>query len=115
MSDSLTLTFIDKKLLQTTLIDADNAIHYTLTTTSSGFRGKKITTISAASGSVGLINWREKTFTINGVEKKWEDLKTRSAGVFRTEREWNWGPRPFNLKYHDSHKELLVRCAIPSS
>ncbi|KAK7017812.1 hypothetical protein R3P38DRAFT_3560437 [Favolaschia claudopus] len=107
MSDSLTLTFVDKKLLQTTLIDPDNAIHYTLTTTS-GFRGKKITTITAASGLVGSIDWREKTFTINGVEKKWDDLKTRSAGVFRTERNWNWGPRPFNLKYQDAHKELLA-------
>lgn len=25
------------------------------------------------------------------------------------EREWNWANRPYLLKYHDSHKELLVR------
>ncbi|KAJ6529618.1 hypothetical protein B0H19DRAFT_1274014 [Mycena capillaripes] len=24
------------------------------------------------------------------------------------EREWNWGSRPYNLKYRDSHKALLV-------
>ncbi|KAJ6545483.1 hypothetical protein B0H19DRAFT_999202 [Mycena capillaripes] len=101
------LTFVDKKLLDTAVVGPEGAVCYT-TTTTSGFRGRKITTITAASGLLGFINWREKVFVINGVQREWDDLKERSGGIFSSEREWNWGNRPYKLKYHDSDKELLA-------
>ncbi|KAK7038565.1 hypothetical protein R3P38DRAFT_2906548 [Favolaschia claudopus] len=104
---TLALTFADKKLLDTAVIGPDGAVHYT-TTTTSGLRGRKITTVGAASGIIGFINWRDKTFVINGVPRSWDDLKSRSGGLFSSEREWNWANRPFKLQYHDSHQELLA-------
>ncbi|KAJ7679661.1 hypothetical protein B0H17DRAFT_1077680 [Mycena rosella] len=101
------LTFSDKKLVDSPIVGAEGAVHYT-TSTTHGFRGRKITTIMAASGIVGVIDWRKKTFAINGVQRDWDDLKERSGGIFSSEREWNWANRPYNLKYHHSHKELLA-------
>ncbi|KAK7062474.1 hypothetical protein R3P38DRAFT_2835337 [Favolaschia claudopus] len=98
---SIPLTFTGDNILKTALIGPDNAVHYTTSTT------------SGASGANGVINWRDKTFTIHGEERKWKDLKSRTVGYLaRAEREWNWGPRPFRLKYHNSQKELL---ATPST
>ncbi|KAJ6471095.1 hypothetical protein C8R47DRAFT_1147850 [Mycena vitilis] len=104
---SIPLTFLAEKLLDTAIVGPEGAVYYTLATTS-GFRGRKITTITAASGLSGFINWREKVFIINGVQRDWDELKERSGGLFSSEREWNWGNRPYKLKYHDSHKELLA-------
>ncbi|KAK6987468.1 hypothetical protein R3P38DRAFT_2574792 [Favolaschia claudopus] len=105
---SLPLTFADKKLLETSLIGPDNMVYYTTSTTKS-CSGRKLTTVTAASGVVGLINWRDKTFSLNGAMKKWDELKSKSAGMCHSDREWNWGPRPFNLKYHGNcSKELLA-------
>jgi hypothetical protein len=70
-----TLTFVDKKLVDSSLVGPNGAVYYT-TTTTHGFRGRKITTIMAGSGLVGAINWREKTFIINGVQRKWSDLRS---------------------------------------
>lgn len=78
---SIALTFVDKQLLRTALVGAEGAVHYT-TSTTSGFLGRKVTTINAASGLVGVINWREKTFNINGVQREWDDLKSRTGGIF---------------------------------
>ncbi|KAJ7784928.1 hypothetical protein DFH07DRAFT_763541 [Mycena maculata] len=119
---SIALTFVAKDLLDSAVVGPEGAIHYS-TITSSGMMGRKVTTINSASGLVGMINWREKEFVINGVQRKWDHLKSRgelfSAYVLLvvlavdaddsvSEREWNWGPRPFTLKYHDFHKELLA-------
>ncbi|KAF8212795.1 hypothetical protein K438DRAFT_1928045 [Mycena galopus ATCC 62051] len=104
---AIPLQFADRKLLETVVVGPEGAVHYTLTTTH-GLRGRKITTIAAASGISGLINWREKVFVINGVQREWDSLKTHTGGLFSADRDWNWGPRPFKLKYHDSHKELLA-------
>ncbi|KAJ7657209.1 hypothetical protein DFH06DRAFT_1328034 [Mycena polygramma] len=108
---SLPLTFLDKKLITSALVGPDGATHYTFNSTK-GFLGRKVTTINAASGLVGCINWREKTFNINGVQQEWKHIKSRSAGIFSSEREWTWGNKPYKLKYHNSHKELL---ATPSA
>ncbi|KAJ7141945.1 hypothetical protein C8R43DRAFT_1238318 [Mycena crocata] len=108
---SLPLTFTDKKLLQSPLVGPESAVHYT-TTTTKGMRGRKVTTIMATSGVVGVIDWREKVFSINGVQRKWEDLKKRSNGIFSSEREWIWDRWSYKLKYHHHNKELL---ATPSS
>jgi hypothetical protein len=78
---SIALTFVDKKLLESAVIGPEGVVHYTLDTTS-GFLGRKISTITAASGLVGIINWREKLFIINGVQQEWEDLEEKTGGLF---------------------------------
>ncbi|KAJ7083457.1 hypothetical protein C8R44DRAFT_753473 [Mycena epipterygia] len=112
---SLALTFVHRNLIETPLVGAEGAVHYTVNTTRGTWGGRKITTIVAASGLVGVINWREKIFIINGVQREWDDLKARSGGVFSREREWNWGNRPYHLKYHDSDKELLATPSFGNS
>ncbi|KAJ7141606.1 hypothetical protein C8R46DRAFT_1361199 [Mycena filopes] len=104
---ALALTFLDRKLIDTAVAAPDGAVYYT-TTSTHGFRGRKITTITAGSGLVGSINWRDDLFVINGVAKKWDQLKSRSGGFLSSEREWNWDGRPYTLKYHNSQKELLA-------
>ncbi|KAJ7474376.1 hypothetical protein B0H11DRAFT_2282234 [Mycena galericulata] len=109
---SLALTFSENQLLDSTLIGTDGAVYYT-TSTSSGFLlGRKVTTITAAGGLVGIIDWRRKIFTINGVKREWHHLKSRTGGIFSSQREWNWGNKPYTLKYRDSNRELL---ATPNS
>ncbi|KAJ7161849.1 hypothetical protein C8R43DRAFT_1123565 [Mycena crocata] len=73
---STRLTFTDKKLLQSPLVGPEAAVYYT-TTTTSVFRGRKVTTIMGTNGVVGIINWRDKIFAINDVQRKWKDLKKR--------------------------------------
>ncbi|KAJ7478489.1 hypothetical protein FB451DRAFT_1172820 [Mycena latifolia] len=107
------LIFTDRHLLASSLVGADGVVHYTTSTTGGNFRGRKITTIVAAGGRelVGLIDWRGMTLSINGVQRKFDDVRAKS-GMFSSEQEWDWGHRPYKLKYDDSHKELL---AIPPS
>ncbi|KAJ7445425.1 hypothetical protein FB451DRAFT_1412707 [Mycena latifolia] len=100
------LTFTDKDLLGSPLAGTDGAVCYT-TSTTRGFRGRKTTTITSP-GLVGLIDWREKTFTIGGVQRKWDEMKKRSTGIFSSEREWSWGHSAYKLKYHHGDKELLA-------
>ncbi|KAJ6545465.1 hypothetical protein B0H19DRAFT_1075772 [Mycena capillaripes] len=100
------LTFVDKKLLDTVVIGPEGAVYYTTRTTTSGGRNHNITTITAASGLLGFINWPEKVFVINGMQRPWDDLRERWGGL--SEREWNWGNRPYKLKYNESYKELLA-------
>lgn len=78
---SIALTFVDKKLLESAVIGPEGVVHYTLDT-ASGFLGRKISTITAASGLVGIINWREKLFIINGVQQEWEDLEEKTGVLF---------------------------------
>ncbi|KAJ7210902.1 hypothetical protein GGX14DRAFT_625149, partial [Mycena pura] len=108
---SLALTFLDSKLLKTSLVGPDGAVHYT-TSTTSGLRGRKVTTITAASGAVGVIDWRQKLFTINGAQRAWKELKSNPGGILNSKREWNWGDRPYMFKFNRSEKELL---ATPTS
>ncbi|KAJ7679642.1 hypothetical protein B0H17DRAFT_1139064 [Mycena rosella] len=70
----------------------------------------------AVNGLASMMNWRDKTFAINDVQRKWDDLKSRSNGRFSSnhwvrtairERGWNWMDRVYHLKYHHSHEELL--------
>ncbi|KAJ7205694.1 hypothetical protein B0H12DRAFT_1160153 [Mycena haematopus] len=103
---SIAFTFADKTLLDTNVIAPGGTVQYAITTTN-GFFGRKATTIVAASGVPGLIDWRKKAFVINGVQKKWNDLKSR-GGVFSSSRDWDWGNRPFKLKYHRSDHEILA-------
>ncbi|KAJ7144155.1 hypothetical protein C8R44DRAFT_759544 [Mycena epipterygia] len=105
---SIAFTFADQNLLDSPLVGAEGTVHYS-TSTTSGFRGRKLTTLMAASGLIGVIDWRKKIFVIDGVQRGWDTLKSRSGGIFSSEREWNWGSRPYHLKYHDSQKELLAK------
>ncbi|KAJ6470887.1 hypothetical protein C8R45DRAFT_1014858 [Mycena sanguinolenta] len=105
------LTFIDKKLLDTPVVGDEGAVHYT-TSTTKGLMGRKVTTITAASGLVGYINWREKIFVINGLEWSWSQLRSRSSGFFEPLYQWQWGDKSYKLEYHDMHRSLL---ATPSS
>ncbi|KAJ7438378.1 hypothetical protein B0H11DRAFT_1935272 [Mycena galericulata] len=104
---SIALTFTEKHLLESPIVGPEGAVHYTITT-SRGLMGRKATTIGATSGLVGVIDWREETFNINGFQRKIETLKAHAGGILNAEREWNWGYRPFHLKYHDWHTELLA-------
>ncbi|KAJ7060927.1 hypothetical protein C8F01DRAFT_177465 [Mycena amicta] len=103
---SIAYTFRGQDLLNTNIVGPDNIVYYT-TQTTSGFRGRKVTTIQGMNAS-GVIDWRAEHFILNGVERKWDDLKHRSGGIFSSEREWIWGDCPFILKYHHSHTELLA-------
>jgi hypothetical protein len=77
---STALTFVTEELLNTTIVAPDGGVHYT-TTTTDGWLGRKVTTVSATSGLVGFIDWREKVFIINGVQQKWDELKSRPKGI----------------------------------
>ncbi|KAF8198823.1 hypothetical protein K438DRAFT_1966790 [Mycena galopus ATCC 62051] len=101
------LTFTDKNFLETAVVGPEGAVHYT-TTTTSGFLGRKVTTISSASGLGGCINWRDEAFAINGVVREWDSIKTHLGGLFSSEYQWKWGPRPFKLEFQDSHNEIIA-------
>ncbi|KAJ6628337.1 hypothetical protein B0H10DRAFT_2428892 [Mycena sp. CBHHK59/15] len=108
----IALTFASQQLLNSPVFGAEGAVHYTTTTTSGAYHAHKVTTIVAASGLVGIINWLDKTFTINGLQCQWDHLKCPVGGVFSSAREWKWDHKIYTLKYHDSHRELL---ATPNS
>jgi hypothetical protein len=74
MTESISLTFAHKDHLQSPLVDATGAVHYT-TATTTGIRGNKVTTITAAS-VVGEIDWRKKTFALGGVRRGWDALRS---------------------------------------
>ncbi|KAF7367067.1 hypothetical protein MSAN_00966100 [Mycena sanguinolenta] len=107
---SIALTFTGKEILDTPIVGPDGAVHYT-TSSTHGFRGRKVTTITAASGLVGCINWREEVFVINGQEWSWSKVRSRS-GFFKLSYEWHWNERSYKLEYHDMNKSLL---ATPTS
>jgi hypothetical protein len=75
MSDSPSLIFTQKNLLESTVVDSSGALHYT-TTTTTGLRGRKVTTITGAN-AVGEINWRDQTFAIGDVCRGWDALRSR--------------------------------------
>ncbi|KAJ6480561.1 hypothetical protein C8R47DRAFT_1218750 [Mycena vitilis] len=110
---SIPLTFLDKRLLESTIVDPDGVVHYT-TTTTRGFGGRKVTTINSATGVAGATNWREKTFVINSVQREVKDIKSRSGGVFDKERQWSWGDKSYKLK-PGGLRTLLVRLRLSSS
>ncbi|KAJ7853302.1 hypothetical protein B0H14DRAFT_3654752 [Mycena olivaceomarginata] len=110
MSDSPSLIFTQKNLLESTLVDSSGALHYT-TGTTTGLCGRKVTTITGAS-AVGEINWREKTFAIRDVCRGWDALRSRVGVASGSEREWKWDKHVYTLTYVNAYKELL---ATPTS
>ncbi|KAF8142892.1 hypothetical protein K438DRAFT_1877144 [Mycena galopus ATCC 62051] len=105
---TLALKFLTKHLLESAIIGPDDAVHYH-TTSTRGFGGRKTTTITAASGLqfVGVINWREHTFEINGVKRRWDEIRTH---LNKSAYEWYWDTigKPYRLEYDESFKELLA-------
>ncbi|KAJ7205685.1 hypothetical protein B0H12DRAFT_1330420 [Mycena haematopus] len=82
---SLALTFTNKHISDSPIVGPDGIAH-NRTTTTSGLIERKVTTVTAASGLVGSINWRENAFEIGGVRRirgdQDRDLKLRSNGIF---------------------------------
>ncbi|KAF7305572.1 hypothetical protein HMN09_00810400 [Mycena chlorophos] len=116
MAAPIPFSFLGAHINDSAVVGPDQAVHYEISTTR-GFMKRKVTTIKSADGVTGSINWREETFTLNGVEKQWDDLQHReTTGIFhipKMERTWNWSERPYNLKYVDRHKELLATPTFP--
>lgn len=77
-------TFADKDILQSLLLpDLDHVSTYFTIRTSSNILWRKITTLSPGSATTvdhsyptGSIDWRNKTFTIGGIVKSTQSLKT---------------------------------------
>ncbi|KAJ7190164.1 hypothetical protein GGX14DRAFT_580047 [Mycena pura] len=101
---STALTFVEKDLLESPVASPDGDWHYTTNTTRS-FWGPKSTAVTAASGLIGMIEWRAKVFVLNGEVREVKDLKCRAAG---DGCQWGWGSGPYVLQYSNSHKELLA-------
>ncbi|KAJ7216077.1 hypothetical protein GGX14DRAFT_696445 [Mycena pura] len=105
------LTFTDKHILDSGVVDPAGMLRYT-TGTTRGFVRRKVTNITGANGIVGTIDWREKAFTINGVQRRWDEVMKKLPGGGRRFRdstyEWNWSSKQYRLEYHNSHKELLA-------
>jgi hypothetical protein len=60
----------------------NDALMYSISTTRSMFRGRKVTSIRNASGRVvGAIDWKGKTFQVQDRTIPWRTLKS-SAGFF---------------------------------
>ncbi|KAJ7056435.1 hypothetical protein C8F01DRAFT_369925 [Mycena amicta] len=103
-----TLTFSNKKLVDSSLIGEDGGVYYTTSSTKGAIRGRKVTTIRAASGLVGMIDWRKKVFVINGVEKRFGDVR---SGGFLTNwrgRRWQWSNKMYKVKFQHMQKEILA-------
>ena len=101
---SIALTFVDKNLLESPIVGSDGAVHYT-TSTTHGVLHRKVTTIMAASGLVGTINWRDESFVINGVQRGWDSLRSRSGGIFSS-CAFQFASRPIKNLYQGTRMEL---------
>jgi hypothetical protein len=74
----------------------DNSPIYTVRTTSTFLRGRKLTLLidaNPAGGStvVGAIHWRQRLLEVRGEKHKWSELKRREGSVFGRTRYWRWG------------------------
>ncbi|KAJ7141607.1 hypothetical protein C8R46DRAFT_1318092 [Mycena filopes] len=105
---SFALTFARPTLLESPVVAPDGNVHFT-TSSTHGSHGRKRTTVTAASGRVGVINWRDDLFIIDGVEKKCDEPKAHTGGAFGSERVWTWAiERPYMLKYDNATREVLA-------
>ncbi|KAJ7055787.1 hypothetical protein C8F01DRAFT_1373308 [Mycena amicta] len=109
-----TFTFTSKKLVDCALAGPDSGVYYSTSSTTGAIRGRKITTIRGASGLVGMIDWKRKTFSINGVEKSFDDEKPFDdvcSGGFLTNwrgRSWQWTDKSFKVESQHMQKEILA-------
>ncbi|KAK7000307.1 hypothetical protein R3P38DRAFT_3057883 [Favolaschia claudopus] len=114
MSSTPPLTFNnDRDLLNSSLLGPDGRTAcYTIST---AFHRKPfhlvqrrhITTItSVSSGLAASIDWEEKAFVINGVRRRWDDVRVKDS---RTRFFCTWADFPtYKLEYHNHSKELTA-------
>nr|GAT50865.1 predicted protein [Mycena chlorophos] len=101
---STPLTFRERAIENSQLIGLDDVVYYKTSTTTSAFNRPKLTLVQSATDStVGRIDWRERTFTINGERRPWALLKS-SPKLFSAEREWRWYGQAYRLKYDWSNE-----------
>ncbi|RDB20596.1 hypothetical protein Hypma_012121 [Hypsizygus marmoreus] len=86
-------TFASKNMLNSVIqSDTDHTPYYT-THTTSGFRGRKVTTITGpapAQQISGTIHWRTGIFDVGGVQRSTAEVKRKLGGLFDGDREWKW-------------------------
>ncbi|RDB20612.1 hypothetical protein Hypma_012130 [Hypsizygus marmoreus] len=99
------LTFHGKDILDSIIRSEDNTTHYYTSTTTS-FRGRKITSIQydpphslSAGYTAGTIDWRTGVFDIGGLQRPISMLKRKSGGLFSSEREWTWSGEKYIIKF----------------
>ncbi|KAJ7275864.1 hypothetical protein C8J57DRAFT_1505167 [Mycena rebaudengoi] len=106
---ALALTFGDADLANSPLVGEDGSVHYTITTVG-GCLGRRVTTICSSRGLEGTIDWRQRTFNVDGLSRPWDTLKSRTSNsMFSSSRTWDCGKNSYILKYDGSSKELLAR------
>ncbi|KAF9464006.1 hypothetical protein BDZ94DRAFT_1257363 [Collybia nuda] len=102
---SLTFSHID--IINTTLVPSsqqpDSSSVTYRTKSIIGFRGRKTTTLSVVDGEsekvVGGIDWRDKSFVINGKEWQLSVLKSKPTGLYKTSlRIWDWGGQSYKIR-----------------
>ncbi|KAK7042738.1 hypothetical protein R3P38DRAFT_3449310 [Favolaschia claudopus] len=107
---ALTLTFVNKRVLDSAVVGSDGSAHYTVSTHYAWF-GRKFTTITAANGLVGHIHWRKHTFELGGMKTKWSEIRSgRGWWNPHQEYEWHWGDSraPYRVKFHKLSSELVA-------
>ncbi|KAJ7456103.1 hypothetical protein FB451DRAFT_1277008 [Mycena latifolia] len=102
------LTFTETSLLASPIAGADGIVHYTTSTTHTA-QGRGHTAITSASGGLhAQIDWAGKTFAVDGVCRRWDEVKAGTGWIFSSERQWTWGARAYSVKYRNAAKELLA-------
>ena len=79
-----TFTFADESELNSRLITKDTNSNSFTTSTTFGVTGLKVTTLTSKSpsGVVGRIDWRNRTFEVEGVTKTLDQVRIGPGSVF---------------------------------
>ncbi|KAJ7056438.1 hypothetical protein C8F01DRAFT_1121988 [Mycena amicta] len=103
------LTFTDKHVENASLLGPDGATHYTAHTLSGSLHRRQLTTVTVtATGLVGIINWGEKTFEVNGVARSWNDVCLEPRQIMSDGKTWRWSTNSYTFKRNTFQRELLV-------
>ncbi|KAJ7636573.1 hypothetical protein FB45DRAFT_1055924 [Roridomyces roridus] len=105
MSCAISLRFQERDFLNSAITAPDGTIQYTITTATKGWTSTRtLTEVSGTrAGLVATINWVSKTFSIEGDERPWADLKgTPEARSFWSDikcRVWTWAGSRYTVRY----------------
>jgi len=100
------LTFRNKDFLNSPLIIPGGSNAYTVSTTSGGFTGRKITSLvptpqASASGVgteiSGQIDWKSTLFRVGSSTKAWGGLTTKKGST----REWSWSGQQYTVQFNN--------------
>jgi len=103
-----TLTFKEYLLLNTDVISGESNSKAFTVKTKYAFQGPKLTTLirgesksaeKSHTNQAGVIDWKEKTFEVEGVKKPLADLIQEPKKVFRVTREWQWSDRTYTVVF----------------